>query len=157
MLSDVSPGSASGGAVVPSADGDLAGATAVRGLLARLLATSTAFRFTSLSTVDGRSIAVAGRVDDVTTARIAAMTSALLGLSETFAKEAVRSRCAYTTITADDGVVVVVRVPTRARLHALSVASDANENLALVLRRTLDAAHALALLVDADPSGAGIG
>jgi predicted regulator of Ras-like GTPase activity (Roadblock/LC7/MglB family) len=120
--------------------------------LGRLLASSSAFRFAGLSTLDGRSVAAAGPITQAAAARIAAMASSLLALSETFARETASGRGAYTTITAAEGLIVVVRVPTREPRFALCAGSDSSDNLGIVLRRTLDASESLAQRFDAGDS-----
>lgn len=112
--------------------------------LDELLAQSSALIFACIGTADGRLVA-ARRGDG---ARTAAMTSSLLALSESFAKEALRSPCMYSTIVTRHGCIVTVRIPSDRRSHVLSVGADATETLAMVLRHALDAAAQLAEIID---------
>lgn len=113
-----------------------------------LIEKSLALRFTCLSLSDGRPFAFAGTADVKLAPRIAAIAASLLGLSESFAKETQNGRCAHTTVACENGTTIVVKVPARARGMALSVSADRSENLAMVLRRTLDTADRIALLID---------
>ena len=149
MLTDANLGPGSTGKGVPGIGAGRVDSIAVDAMLGRLLASSSAFRFAGLSTLDGRPVATAGQIGDASAARIAAMTSSLLALGETFAREVASGRCACTTVAAAEGVTVVVRVPTRVPTFALCASSDSSDSLAVVLRRTLDAAERLARLLDA--------
>lgn len=117
-------------------------------VLERLSAASSSVKFASLSLIDGRAFAHANGHGNVDGARIAALATSLLGLSESFAKEALAGSNTHTVVAVDCGAIVTVRVPSKRRLFALSVCADLGENLATVLRRTLDAADGLARLVD---------
>ena len=112
--------------------------------LQAFLASSPAIQLISLSYVDGRPIATAGQAPAHSVERVAAMASSFLALSETFAKEAAHGRCDYATITSSLGVVVAVRVPSPKQLFVLCAVASRNDNLAMVLRRTLDCAESLA-------------
>lgn len=103
-----------------------------------------AVRFCCLSTVDGHLISKAGMQDEHACQRTAAIASSFLALSETFAKEGAVGRCTHTTISAEHGTIVAVRVPSRTRSYVLSVGADLSDNLASVLRLTLDAAEKVA-------------
>lgn len=117
--------------------------------LQQLLQKSPAIRFACLSLTDGRPFAFAGSYEARLAPRLAAITASFLGLSESFAKESQSGRCTHTTISTENGTIVVVKVAARTRGMALSVGADRYENLALVLRRTLDAADAVAARLDA--------
>lgn len=117
-------------------------------ILEALLRRTPAVLIASLSTVDGRAYAYA-RVEGAATAtRIAPITSSLLALSESFAREALRGSCTNAAVSSDIGSIVIVRVPTKGRKHALAVAADRGENLAMVMRLTLDTADAVAKVID---------
>ncbi|WP_257389020.1 hypothetical protein [Tahibacter caeni] len=118
------------------------------GLLSRLLITVPSCRFVSLSTLDGRSAAVAGALTAAGAPRVAAMTSSFLALSETLAWETTSGRSSYVTLASSDGVIVIARVPTRLPAYALSACADDDRVLALLLRRTLDTVAALAQQLD---------
>ncbi|MBN8741712.1 MAG: hypothetical protein J0H86_19555 [Xanthomonadaceae bacterium] len=118
------------------------------GLLERLLVTVPSCRFVSLSTLDGRSAAIAGALTATSAPRVAAMTSSFLALSETLAWETTSGRSSYVTLTSSDGLVVIARVPTRLPAYALSACADDGGVLALLLRRTLDTVAALAGQLD---------
>lgn len=116
--------------------------------LAALLTQVPSLTFACLSLVDGRPFAHAGANQALIAPRIAAMTSSLLALSESFAKEALRSRCTYSTLSTEHGTIVIVRVPERSRTFTLSVGADSTESMAMALRMTLDTAARLALILD---------
>jgi predicted regulator of Ras-like GTPase activity (Roadblock/LC7/MglB family) len=109
---------------------------------------SSSVSFACLSTVDGRLFAYSSAAPTPEPQHRSAITSSLLALSESFAKESLRSRCAYTVVAAEHGVIVAVRVPSKARSFALSVGADSSDILALTLRMTLDASDALAKIID---------
>lgn len=115
--------------------------------LKRLLERHHSIFFINLASVDGRSYAHAQRNQQSDAQRISAMTSSLLGLSETYAKEAGRSRCRYSIVAMDSGSIVTVRIPTKSLRFALAIGADNSENLATILRATLDGANALAKLL----------
>ncbi len=117
--------------------------------LQSLLAKSTSLKFACLCTVDGRPWAFQRRDEGADAPRLSAVTSSMLALCETFAREAQRGRCMYNVMSADNGVVVTVRVPCRSARFALSVGADASETVAMALRFALDAASDLAGVLDA--------
>lgn len=117
-------------------------------VLATLAQRKPALIFASLSTVDGRSYASAHGRGEFSPQRIAAITSSLLALSESFAKEAAQGRCSYAAVSTDHGSIVIVRVPSKKRQHALSICADLSDNMAMSLRTTLDAAETLAQILD---------
>jgi len=112
------------------------------------LASKSYLRVASLCTADGRAFAFSCAQDDADSHRVAAIASSLLALSESFSREVLRSACKYSLISTDHGVIVTVRVPNARRTHALSIATDSSEMLALVLRHALDAAASLATILD---------
>lgn len=118
--------------------------------LSALLGRSENLRFACLGTVDGRLWAFARRQEADAGPRLAAITSSLLALCETFAREALRSRCLYNVMSAEHGVVVTVRVPCRSARFALSLAAGESETVAMALRFALDAASDLAGVLDTD-------
>lgn len=105
-------------------------------------------RMASLSTADGRPYALATRDHAADANRVAAISSSLLALSESFSREVLRSPCGYSLISTSHGVIATVRVPSAKRLHALAVASDDSEMLAMILRNALDASSKLAAILD---------
>lgn len=115
-------------------------------LLRGLIAQSPAVVFASLSAVDGRLVAAASGPtrSDVDPQRVSALTSSLLALSESFAREVRGGRCSHATVSMEVGSVVTVRVPTSRQLHVLSVCADQSANLAMALRWTLDTAKKIA-------------
>jgi hypothetical protein len=118
--------------------------------LEALITRSPATVFASLATVDGRSFAHAdapGR--QANAARAAAIMSSLMGLIESFGRESLDSRTLYNSIATDHGSIVLVRVPSKARLHTLCVCADGSEILAMTIRAALDAAGQLAAKIDA--------
>ena len=115
--------------------------------LQRVLDKHRSIFFVNLASVDGRAYAHATANRAADRQRISALTSSLLGLSESYAKEVAGGRCRYTAVAMDEGNVVTVRVPTRSLRFALSVGADDSENLATVLRAALDTANSLARLL----------
>ncbi len=123
---------------------------ACQDILATLLERTHATLFASLATVDGRSYAHAGSGLSTTSAqRSAAITSSLMGLIESFSKESLNSGALYNSIATEKGSIVIVRVPSKARLHTLCVCADATANLAMTIRAALDTAQKLADRIDA--------
>lgn len=115
--------------------------------LQRVLDKHRSVFFVNLASVDGRPYAHAMVSRSADRQRISALTSSLLGLSESYAKEVAGGRCRYTALAMEEGTVVTVRVPTRSLRFALSVGADDSENLATVLRAALDTASSLARLL----------
>lgn len=115
-------------------------------LLSSLIAQSPSVTFAGLSSVDGRLVAsAAGSTHaDVDPQRVSALTSSLLALSESFAREVRGGRCTHATVSMEAGSVVTVRIPTARQLHVLSVCTDQSANLAMALRWTLDTARKIA-------------
>ena len=102
-----------------------------------------------VGTADGRAFAHAcqpGR--RMEPARVAAIATSLLALSESFSKEALGSATQYNSIATQHGTIVVVRVPTRMRAHVLCLWADQSENFAMTLRLALDSATQIAALID---------
>lgn len=129
---------------------EMATRMACQDILVALLQRTHATLFASMATVDGRSYAHAG--SSLTTAsaqRTAAITSSLMGLIESFSKETLSSGALYNSIATDLGSIVIVRVPSRARLHTLCVCADNTANLAMTIRAALDTARKLAERIDA--------
>lgn len=118
--------------------------------LETLVARTPAIVFASLGTVDGRSFAHAdapGR--DANAARAAAIMSSLMGLIESFSRESLDSRALYNSIATAHGSIVLVRVPSKAKLHTLCICADSSEILAMTIRAALDTAEQLAAKIDA--------
>lgn len=119
-------------------------------VLASLVEKAPAIRFASVALVDGRSFAHAnGASNDADPQRSAALMSSLLGLVESFSREALDSRALYNSTATEHGSIVMVRVPTKAKMHTLCICADASDNLAMTIRTALDTAAQLALLIDA--------
>lgn len=116
--------------------------------LERLLEKHPSIFFITLASVDGRSYAHVNGASQSDPQRIAAMTSSLLGLSESYAREAGKSRCRYSVVAMENGSVVTVRIPTKSLRFALAIGATDMENLATILRAALDGAAALAKLLE---------
>lgn len=114
--------------------------------LRAVLAHDAALQFACLGSVDGRVVAFAGS-GGLSPQRIAAISGASLGISETCAREAFRSKSLYSVVVAEHGAVVTVRVPSASARYAVSLGADSSETLALLLRRALDTSTALAGLL----------
>lgn len=133
--------------IVPAATGSTLQAQC-ESELKRLLEKHPSIFFISLASVDGRSYAHVNGASESDPQRIAAMTSSLLGLSESYARESSKSRCRYSVVAMENGSVVTVRIPTRSLRFALAIGATDKENLATVLRAALDGAAALAKLLE---------
>lgn len=83
--------------------------------------------------------------------RITAISSSLLALSESFARETLAGRASYSSISTDLGSIVIVRVPSRTQSLALCLAVDKSESFAMALRFALDTAAEMATVVDHRP------
>ena len=116
--------------------------------LKRILEKHPSIFFISLASVDGRSFAHVHGTAKNDGQRIAAMTSSLLGLSESYAREACQSRCRYSLIAAESGSIVTVRIPTKSLRFALAIGATDLENIATVLRAALDGAAVLVRLLE---------
>lgn len=92
--------------------------------------------FASLSLLDGRTYATSS-IHQIDPQRIAALSSSLLALSESFAREVQGDRCNYVTVSMELGVIVTVRVPTGHAGYILSIFVDKSANLAMALRWAL--------------------
>ncbi len=115
-----------------------------------LVEQSPAIRFASLATVDGRSLAHANDIAHAPDPqRFAALMGSLLGLVESFSREALGSKPLYNSIATEHGSIVTVRLPTQAKLHALCICADESESLGMTIRTALDTADQLARLIDA--------
>lgn len=119
----------------------------VRADLEGLVRRSPALHFACVGTADGRLFADVRRDGAASGERIAAMTSSMLALGESFAKDALRGRCEYSVVSTEVGSIVVVRVPHHGRGYMLSVGSDGSEVLASTLRAALDSAERIAAII----------
>lgn len=113
----------------------------------RLFERSRQTRFICIGTVDGHLVHFRSRDPHVGADRIAAISSSVLALNETFGKESLASGAIYSLVVTHHGAVVTVRVASGSRRYALSLAADASETVALALRNALDAAEAVAPLL----------
>lgn len=117
--------------------------------LSTLIEHSPAVQFASLATVDGRSFAHANAVThEADPQRSAALMSSLLGLIESFSREALKSNTLYNITATEHGSIILVRVPSAGRMHTLCLCTDMSENVAMTLRTSLDTATLLAELID---------
>lgn len=103
--------------------------------------------YVSLSTVDGNPFAQASTREEISTDRVAAMTSSLLSLSETLSNETLQGKCSYNAISTNFGSIVTVRVPTAKKLHTLSMCADLSENMAMIMRLAFDTSEKIAKLL----------
>lgn len=119
--------------------------------LAALLERMPAIRFASVATVDGRNYAHANAATQDTNAqRSAAIMSSLMGLIESFGREALNSRALYSSIATEHGNIAMVRVPSKAGMHTLCICADSTENLAMIIRTALDTATLVAAKLDSE-------
>jgi predicted regulator of Ras-like GTPase activity (Roadblock/LC7/MglB family) len=77
--------------------------------------------------------------------------SSLMGLIESFGREALNSGALYTSISTEHGSIVMVRILSERRQHMLCVCADATENLGMAIRAARDTAQTLAQNIDAGP------
>lgn len=122
--------------------------TACTSRLSALCSLSIAVVFASISTVDGRAFAHVTHENTIVGSRISALTSSLLALCHSLSKEGLLGQCEYGSISSNGGSIVLVRVPTAHRMFTLSIGADSTENIATVLRNTLDLAHSLREILD---------
>lgn len=115
--------------------------------LEELLNRSGALRFACVGTADGRLFAHAARDPEFIGERIAAMTSSMLALGESFAKDALQARCDYSVISTAAGAIIVVRIQHPKHGYMLSVGSDRSEVLASTLRAALDSSERIAAIL----------
>lgn len=119
--------------------------------LASLVQRTPSVVFASVATVDGRSYAhVNSPTHETSAQRAAAIMSSLMGLIESFSREALNSRALYNSTATEHGSIVMVRVPSREQKHTLCLCADSTENLAMTIRAALDTAASLAEKIDAD-------
>lgn len=119
--------------------------------LASLVQRTPSVVFASIATVDGRSYAhVNSPAHETSAPRAAAIMSSLMGLIESFSREALNSRTLYNSSATEHGSIVIVRVPSREQKHTLCLCADATDNLAMTIRAALDTAALLAEKIDAD-------
>lgn len=81
-------------------------------------------------------------------ARIAAVSSSLLALSETFGNEALGGGARYNSIVTDRGCLVIVRVPSRKSTHTLCAWTDQHKSFAMTLHFALETAKQLGYVLD---------
>lgn len=150
MLTSMTRASAQSAAATATATATSPTRMACNAALEALLADSPGVVAAVAGTADGRVYAQASQNGhDVQGARVAAVASSLLALSESFSSEALGSQAEYNSIATARGTIVIVRVPTRARAHVLCLWADKSENFAMTLRLALDGAGQLARLIDA--------
>lgn len=120
-----------------------------RHVLRRLLVVVPGVLGGVVAKLDGRAFADAFRPGhEVEAARIAAIASSLLALSESFSGETLAGKARYNTVVTDRGSILIVRIPSRTSTYLLCVWADNSENFAMALRHSLDTAEQLALAVD---------
>lgn len=102
-----------------------------------------------MATLDGRAFAHAfqGHVE-MQAPRIAAVSSSLLALSESFSKEALGSAARYNSTVTDRGNIITVRASGQSKQYILCIWTEDSENFAMALRFSLDTASELASVVD---------
>lgn len=121
-----------------------------REILERTLVRTPAAVMACMARVDGVAFASASATTSgLDQQRSSAIVSSLLALSESFSREALRSKCLYTTIATEHGSIVTVRVPCKTGSYALCLCADNSANLAMTIRAALSASEALAGAVDA--------
>ena len=99
--------------------------------LESLLRRAPALKFACVGSADGRLLASVGAGSGD---RLAAMTSSMLALGESFARDALGGRCDYAVISTSVGAIVIVRLPHQGTGYMLSIGSDGTEVLASTLR-----------------------
>lgn len=104
-----------------------------------------------VGSADGRALAHAGASGSTfQPARVAAVASSLLALSESFSRETLASEAQYGTIATLRGSIMLVRVPSKRSAHVLCLWADDSHNLAMTLRAALDMASHVAHALDGD-------
>lgn len=120
-------------------------------LLTERLARTPNLRGAVMASIDGHVKACAfsdGHAQEA--ARIAAIASSVLALSESFSQETLGGRVQFNSVATSQGNIVTVRIPSKNGNYALCVWADKADIFAMTLRFTLDTADKLAVLVDED-------
>lgn len=105
-----------------------------------------------MARADGRTTAQAFREGHkAAAAEIAAVSSSLLALCESFGRKTLRSGARYSRIVTERGCIVIVRVPASKSKQALCAWTGNDANFATTLRFALDTADQLAQLPDDEP------
>jgi predicted regulator of Ras-like GTPase activity (Roadblock/LC7/MglB family) len=112
--------------------------------LESLLRRAPALKFACVGSADGRLLASVGSGNGN---RLAAMTSSMLALGESCARDALGSRCDYAVVSTSAGAIVIVRLPHQGTGYMLSIGSDGSEVLASTLRAALDTAARIAAIL----------
>ena len=95
--------------------------------------------------VDGRTFTHAFRSGhEVEAARVAAVSSSLLALSESFSGETLGDKARYSSIVTDRGCIITARVPAGVPVHVLCLWVDGTENHAMALHYALETVQKLA-------------
>lgn len=118
-------------------------------LLGSLLGKHASLQGMVMTSVDGHAFAQAFQQShSKEAARIAAIASSVMALSESFSGETLAANTRYNCVNTDRGNIVTVRIPSRSNKFVLCCWADNSDNFAMTLRFTLDAASKLAALVD---------
>lgn len=126
-------------------------AAACEVLLQEQLANASNVLGAVMASIDGHAMASAFRPGhENTAARIAAIGSSVLALSESLSHETLKGQVQFNSVSTNGGTIVTVKIPSQKSNHALCVWADKADIFAMTLRFTLDAASKLAALVDED-------
>lgn len=109
----------------------------VRAVMRQRLQRLGAGAYACLSTAEGQ-LAVTTLDDQDKGARYSALSSALLGLCETFCKEAIGESSGEACFSSGKGHAVLMRIELNGQLFQLCVVSSTGNNMASVLRETRD-------------------
>lgn len=135
----------------PSQQADATRKLACHTILADLTGRHQGIEHAVMAGLDGRFFACdSDLTGEGLPVQVAAMSSSLLALTESFSREVLRSVASYNSISTAHGTIVVVRVPSSANRHVLCVWADKSETVAMTLRHALDTAQQLADELDSE-------
>lgn len=122
---------------------------AIEQALASRLAETSGVLGVVVGTADGRALAHAGASsEEFQPARIAAIASSLLALSESFSRETLGGTTRYSSVATSHGSILMVRVPGKSASQVLCLWADAKQNLGMALNTALGMAARVAGIVD---------
>lgn len=120
---------------------------AIRESVQRLYQNVTGATGCVVATVDGRLIHHVSDQDS-DPARIAAMVGSMVALGETVAKEVQISRSQYVVVHAQQGMLLMLRVPSKKQLLVVATLAKASSNLGIVLHETRRCTQAIAVTLN---------
>ena len=118
----------------------------IENVFSQTLARESGIRMLMLSTADGLAIAEISNIKN-DKRRVAAMTNSFLTLGETVTRELNLNQAEYTTVSAQNGQIVLVRIKAKKPL-TLTAAANVDLNIASLLFHTRECAKKILKIVD---------